>query len=356
MDVSSVAFSSNYRSDSTIMVVASDLDGTYLVSGYRNMAANTTLWEVKDPHLVELSEPNEDSPLESELIYSDIAVPSSYDGDSSSNRVLYVSYTSTADTDDVYRVDDSSVRRMNLKSGLKVSIYSVAYFDTSGMLVAGEVSADGATGRARIHYCDEPRSSNPQWHDPQKRPSGGFGTGVGNAIVACVPEGTLGICATSTNQVTTPAEWKDLTLPGGPWMGNAAGSPDESSVSTATDVDKYEAWNQISLIDTDIAQLCDYSLWLVGTVTRLPGNIAYLASAGTGVDSIWKTTSLTIEGIGQYWERVDFLDSPTDDIHTAAYSRVRFGQRGVLRGAGHESAVPVGGRGPAMGIDTRLSG
>ena len=229
-------------------------------------------------------------PLENELIYSDIAVPSSYDGDNSSNRVLYVSYTSTADTDDVYRVDDSSVRRMNLMSGLKVSTYSVAYFDTSGMLLAGEVSADGATGRARIHYCDEPGRRTLNGMIRRSVPPVDSAQGWAMPSCVCVPEGTLGICATSTNQVTTPTEWKDLTLPGGPWMGNAAGSPDESAVSTATSVDSYDSWNQISLIDTDIAQLCDYSLWLVGTVTRPPENVAYLASVGSGVDSIWRTT------------------------------------------------------------------
>ncbi len=173
------------------------------------------------------------------------------------------------------------------------------------------MAADAATGRARIHFCDEPTALNPQWYEPDKRPSGGFGSGVGNAIVAFT--GSWAVCGTSTNGVADAYDWADVTLPG-PWSGNAVGSPDESAISRASSGDDYLLWNQISLIDTDIAELCDYSLRFVGKADNEPGNMLFLATAGVGADSIWRSTSLLEEDLGRRWERVDFLDSGTDDI------------------------------------------
>ena len=335
MDVSSVAFSPNYDDDETIIALVSDAAGTYLVTGYRVLASNDTLWQVTTPFFIEVCLADEDSPTESELIYSDIAVAPDYDGDNASHRVVFVSYASIVETDDVYRIDDWRVKRLGIGRGddPDVPVFSIAY--DGGRLIAGEVAADGTTGRARIHFCEDTSISFPVWDEPEKRPSGGYGTGVGNAIIAFVPGGMWAVCATSTSNITTPADWADLTLPGGPWSGNAAASPDESAISRASDDDDYQIWNQISLIDTDIDELCDYSLWLVGTATVEPGNIVYLASVGTGIDSIWKSTALTIEDVGRQWERVDFLDSATNDIilrrtpESGANSAVFYAVRGT---------------------------
>jgi hypothetical protein len=313
MDVSCVAFSPNYSQDETILALAHDTDGTYLVTGYRTVASNTTLWQVTDPNLIEVSMADEDSPIESEMIYSDMALPGFYDGDDASARQVYVSYASMAETDDVYRIDDWRVQRLDLKQGVKIPVYTISYYDER--LIVGEVAADGATGRARIHLCDDPTSLYPpDWYEPEKRPSGGFGSGVANAIVRFSPGGFWAVCGTSTNSVITPADWADMTLPGGPWDGNAVGDPDESAVSRAEVHGVYDSWNQISLIDTDIAELCDYSLWLVGSADNPPGNIIYLASTGAGADSIWRTTALEEEDLGLRWERVDYLDSLTDEL------------------------------------------
>ena len=310
MDVSCVAFSPDYASDDTILAIASDDTGTFLATGYRTTASNTTLWQVTDPNLVDISLTDEDSPREDELIYSDIAVPSGYDGDSASARVVYVSYASLADTDDVYRIEDWRVHRMNLNRGEKVPVFSIAYY--GGTLVAGEVGADSTKGRARIHFCYETTATYLEWEEPEKRPSGGFGTGVGNAIVAFTPGGGGNslVCATSTNYVTTPAEWCDLTLPAGPWSGSPAGTPDESAISRPATNNDHMYWNQLSLIDTDMRELCDYALWHEGSAEDEPGNILYLASAGSGMDSIWRSTALNEEDLGLRWVRVDFLDCP----------------------------------------------
>ncbi|NLE95734.1 MAG: hypothetical protein GX600_08655 [Dehalococcoidia bacterium] len=317
-DVSRVAFSPNYDDDETIIALVSDTTGTFLATGYRVIGSNTTLWEVTNPYYIEISHMNTGalSPREDQLIYSDIVVPPDYDGDNASKRVVYVSYASTVYLlgdpneipDDVYRVAEPHAYRMNLKQGGNAPVFSIAYRD--GTVLAGEVAADAAKGRAWVHFCDEPDASFPDWYEPEKRPSAGFGTGVGNAIVAYTPSGEWAVCGTSTNSVTTPAEWADVTLPG-PWSGAGI---DESAVSRAARGDDYSLWNQISLIDTDIAQLCDYVLWLVGTVEEEPGNTMFLASVGAGMDSIWRSTALTEEDLGTLWQRVDFLDTPTDDI------------------------------------------
>lgn len=314
MDVSEVAFSPNYDDDETIVALASDTTGTFLVTGYRVLASNDTLWQVTTPFFIDVSLADEDSPKEDELIYSDLVLAPDYDGDTAARRVVFVSYASTVDTDDVYRIDDWRVKRLGLGRGEDpdVPVFSIAF--DGNMLIAGEVAADSATGRARLHFCTDTTVAFPTWDQPEKRPSGGFGTGAGNAIVAYTPGGEWAVCATSTNSVVTPTDWADLTLPAGPWSGNPAGSPDESAVSRAARADDYGIWNQISLIDTDIEELCDYSLWLVGEAKTPPGNIMYLASVGVGIDSIWKTTALVEHELGLLWERVDFLDSPTDDI------------------------------------------
>ncbi len=306
MDVSKVAFSPNYNSDRAILAIASDTEGTFLATGRRVIDANETLWDVTDPVFIDLSILDESSPTEDQLIYSDLVLPSSYDGDVAARRTVYVSYASEHEYDDVYRVDDNRVFRLDLDDGQDVPIFSIALH--GNLLLAGEVAADSDTGRARVHFTDDPTAMVCIWYQPEKRPSGGFGSGVGNAIVAFTPGGTWAVSATSTNSVISAADWADLTLPG-PWSGNAAGSPDESAISRAAAADAYQLWNQISLIDTDIRELCDYSLWL-----SEDDNVLYLASAGVGVNSIWRSTAPHDDELGQLWERVDFLDSPTDDI------------------------------------------
>lgn len=320
MDVSAVAFSPDYAADDTILAVASDSNDTFLCTGYRDTDTNATNWDVTEPdNYVELCELDEDSPSDDQVVYVSLALPSDYSGDGASNRQVFVSYFANTDEDDVYWVDDVEVDRRNLDGGSPVALYSLGWL--GGILCAGEVAADADTGRALIHFCDEPTDNYPEWYEPEKRPSGGFVSGVGNAIVTSTPDGTWAVCGTSTNQVVDAAGWADTTLPGA-WSGNGVGdTPDESAISRATVDDDYLYWNQLSLIDTDMRELCDYSLWVVGDpdededVEDLePDNVVYLASAGDGIDSIWKTAAIWQEDLGEHWERVDFLDSDTDDI------------------------------------------
>ena len=317
MDVSAVSFSSDYAADDTILAVASDSDDTYLCTGYRDTDTNTTNWDVTEPdNYVELCELDQDSPSEDQVVYVSIALPSGYSGDGVANRQVYVSYFANTDADDVYWVDDIEVHRRDLDGGNPVAVYSLAC--QGDTLWAGEVAADADNGRARVHFCDEPMSVMPEWYEPEKRPSGGYESGVANAIVMFTSDGLWAVCGTSTNQVVDAVDWADTTLPGA-WRGNDPGlgdSPDESAISRAAAGWAFHYWNQIGLIDTDIRELCDYSLWVIGDLEEddEPDNVIYLASAGDGIDSIWKTVALLEEDLGERWERVDFLDSDTDDV------------------------------------------
>ncbi|MCK5213123.1 MAG: hypothetical protein KAQ74_04295, partial [Dehalococcoidia bacterium] len=294
--------------------VASDADDTYLWTGYRDTDANSTLWNVTTPDYFEISELDEDSPGESELKYCELLLPPDYSGDSSSGRQVYVTYVSDTEYDDVYWIDDNEVNRLNAARGSDIELASVAYFN--GTLMVGEVAAcatpDCAPGRAAVWVCLEPEANFPQWYEPEKKPSGGYGTGVANALVAFTPDGTWAICATSSNEVVTPADWADENK----WVGNSAGDPDESAISRSSSGYSYLYWNQISLIDTDISNLRDYSLWIVGDLDEDDeGNLIYLSTGGDGLDSIWRTRAALVDDLGQRWERVDFTrESGHDDI------------------------------------------
>ena len=312
MDVNAVAFSPYYSVDETIVAVASDTEDTYLVTGYHNTDTNSTTWEVTDPYYVEIALLDEDSPAEDEVIYCDMALPADYSGDDADLRTVYVSFTSTGMYDDAYRIEDAEVFRLHVDRGEDVHLYSIAC--RSDTIAVGGVSADDETGRARVYVTTDDEVPYPEWYEPEKPPSGGYGSGVGNAVVMFSPGGQWMVCATSTNSVATPTDWADTGIPGA-WSGNGAGDPDESAVSRASSGFLFHFYNQIGYIDTDLHQLTDYSLWLVGeTSEENPGNLIFLASVGSGMDSIWRAREAREEDLGQRWERVDFIDSETDDI------------------------------------------
>jgi hypothetical protein len=312
MDVSKVGFSPDYSTDETILGIVSDTDDTFLATGYRDTNTNSTIWNVTDPDFVEIALLDEDSPAEDQLVYCDMSIPADYSGDVPARRGVYVCFTSTEVYDDAYHVEDNEVRRLHVDRGSETHLYSIAY--RAGTVMVGKVEADFETGRASVLITSEPDDNYPSWYEPGKLPSGGFVSGVGNALVMFSPDGKWAVCATSTNSVTTPLDWADTVIPGA-WSGNAAGSPDESAISRAGSGFLFHYWNQISYIDTDVDQLTDYALFIVGeTDPDNPGNLIFLSSVGVGCDSIWRTRAAVEEDLGLYWERVDFLPSETDDI------------------------------------------
>jgi len=297
MDVTAVCFSPDYDSDKTILVIASDIEKTYLCTGIRDTDENSTDWEVTDPLKVEISESSGDSPRESEIIFSDLALPSDYSGDEPESRVVYAAYSSNTTADDVYRIEDTDVFRLDVNHGDGVSVASIAYYGTCsrGKLLVGEVLAEADSASALIHLCFNPEEIFPDWEEPAKPPTGGAVSGNANAQVVWSSDGRVAYCGTSSNNVTSAAEWKEPAK----WDGQLY---DESAFSKS----EYggDIWNQLSLIDTEMGKLCDYGL-------SADYETLYLASVGSEFDSIWRSES---ETLGEIWQRVLCFDSETNDI------------------------------------------
>jgi len=311
LDVTSVQFSPDYEDDEAILVVASDTDKTYLCTGIRNTGANSTNWEETDPPKVEISEYSGDSPGESEIIFSDLALPSDYSGHQSGKRVVYAAYSSNTAADDVYRIEDTDVFRLDANRGDAVSIASIAFHGTcdGGKLLAGEVLAEADSATALIHICFEPEEVFPDWEEPEKPPTGGAISGNANAQVAWSSDGEMAYCGTGTNHVTDANEWKDVDVSiGHPWFG---ANFDESAFSQSEN--DGDTWNQLSLIDTTMAHLCDYALPTDTENDEAP-YLLYLASVSNRFDSIWRSESETLEALGETWQRVLCFDGATDDI------------------------------------------
>jgi len=293
MDVTAVRFSPSYSSDKTILAIASDSDRTYLCTGVRDNLGDSTDWDVTDPSQVEISESSGESPGENEIIVSDLALPSDYSGDDSDTRVVYAAYSSNTTADDVYRIDDDAVFRMDVNHGEAVAIASISYQGTcdGSKLLAGEVESKANSASALIHICLDTWECPVDWEEPSKAPTGGAVSERANAQVVWSSDGELAYCGTSTNYVENAADWADTSLPGA-WSGNTANEPDESAFSRSQD--EGDTWNQLSLIDTKMSWLSDFAL-------SASYDILYLASRGADFDSVWRSED---ELLGETWVRI----------------------------------------------------
>jgi len=297
MDVTSIRFSPNYDDDKTMLAIASDTNNTYLCTGTRNTDENTTAWKVTDPAKVEVAERAGDSPGENEIIVSDLALPSNYSGSRASRRVVYTAYSSNTTADDVYRIEENEIYRLDVNHGSEVAIASIAYYGTysSGRLLAGEIAAKASSASALVYFCSNPEEDLPDWEEPTKPPTGGCTSGRANAQLAWSYNGKTAYCGTSTTSVESAADWADPDK----WEGQLH---DESALSQSKDY--CDVWNQLSLIDTEIGCLCDYAFFY-------DYETLCLATAGGGFDSLWRSTS---DPPGEIWQRVRCFDSETDDI------------------------------------------
>ncbi len=303
MDVTSVRFSPNYAKGEVILAIASDnITGSYLCTRYK---VNDEWEDVIPP--IEIKETGS-SPKESEIIFSDLALPSA-DYAKDAEWIVYAAYYSATEADDAYRIEheseeeDAHVKRLKIEGGDKVSLASIDY--GGGKLLAGEVLGDKDLATALIHLCSNPEERFPDWEEPTKPPTGGAFSGRANAQVVWSSDGEVAYCGTSTNYVDDAYDWANMTLPGGPWRGDEVAGVhdfDESSLSLTSD--DGDTWNQLSLIDTEMSFLCDYAL-------SADTKTLYLASVGSGFDSLWRSQS---DPLGEIWQRVWCFDSETNDI------------------------------------------
>ena len=313
-DILALEFSSSYASDATVVVVYSDVAGTYLTSGIHDPEANFTNWETIygiSPQEITTGGAGT-SPKADEIITADLELPSDFSGQSLGLCRCYVSIDDANATGNagIYSFDrNTSYLLMPATESRRIS--TIAYYGTcsSGKLLAGEVLGDPCSAAVMTWLTESPVTCPvPCWYPSQKPPTGAAGIdnctgfGYGNAQVAWSPDGSIAYAGTASSQTkATGANWTVPYLEGE--------DLDESAFSLSHNNGK--TWNQLSLIDTRISHLID--------IAPAPDcSTVYLASISdnvdcSGFDSVWRSLS---SPIGIAWERV--LCRPTTGQDCAA--------------------------------------
>jgi hypothetical protein len=345
-DIVALKFSPTYASDTSLVVISANGSGIFVNLGIRDTAANTTAWNTVGGYPVLIRDTNyaQTSPTVGQLITADLELPSDFLGTDSNKRRYYVSTDVNTlvflnAQSGVHRIDNTVVHwirpPITAPPPRRAGISSIAYWGTydSGILLAGEVTADPATGKVHIWRTSSPTASTPTWEksDPDyKSPTGGGNSGFANAQLAWIPDGVRAYCGTSSANPTTGGtgpwppllgQWPRAWLNPGPFDESAFSvspySPAyELSLAMAgkpTDADVGHIWNQLSLIDTQINRLSDVAV-LEAPEDSEDYNVLYLASINSavgGFDSVWRSTS---DPLGRTWERILCIDTTNDDI------------------------------------------
>jgi len=337
-NITSLKFSPNYDTDSTMVVVSGTPTAAFLHLGKQNypMADNSTSWDGPGGYLgypVNFASflptiiPSENS---TNIINSDLELPSDFSGNTSTEIASFVSiladnstksvvlYVNTSVAPNVFNITPpfSTILPNPLLPGN--GIYSIAYNGSleSGILLAGEKAANPGAGLVKIWQCSNPQSTTPggaTWlpSNNYKSPTGGGNSGWANAILAWSDDGTAVYCGTSSENATfggagwLPGQWPQSRL--------SFQRLDESAFSRS--IDSGIIWNQLSLIDTMISRLSDVAALDIpgGTSGEEDHNTLYLATLNlteniTSFDSVWRSTS-DVPGLA--WERM--LIWPTSD-------------------------------------------
>jgi len=298
-DILALKFSPNYGTDSTIVILYSTNQGTFLSAGVRDTASNSTNWRA-----IYLNSPPEittsghgTSPKSHQIISASLALPQDFHGQSASLRRYYISTDDggATGTAGIYRFDDR-VGYLLMKATPSNRVSSIAYFGNfaAGKLLVGEVLGDTQSATVMTWFTDSPTTCPiPCWYPAMKPPTGAAGNssnGYANAQVAWSPDGTLAYAATASSGPLQSGQFWYLAYT----VGN---SLDETAFSVSRN--NGETWNQLSLIDTKIDMLTDLA-------PSPDGSVLYLASVNTsplysGFDSVWRSQNAT--GVST-WERV----------------------------------------------------
>jgi len=264
--VTSVAFSPIFDDDETILAISTNAVGTWLQSC---RWGSTKEWNAEAPP---------PSPAAVKIVAktanyntypftcTGIALPSDYDGSSSSLRKVFV-YVDTIDSYGyLYRIDSSKIypcpgREFGFGPDAdgETLFASLAYYGTGidgkFMLGALPTSATDCCTGVQVWRAEDVDFCCPEWNTASKKPSG-----QSRALVAFTPDGKKGYA-------TTQGE----------------GSGDESAFSVSLDGNgKY--WNQLSLIDTQIDYLSDVAVNGDCNTTLL---FTVNNSLGCYCDSVW---------------------------------------------------------------------
>ncbi len=327
-DVLALEFSPSYIKDEMLVVVAATSSSTYLCFGKRDRVANTTFW---GGICAKVDDINWD-----EVITADLELPSDFDADRGDYRICFVSidgHNGSEYVGGVYSFKNKAFQSSRNVPGGRVA--SIAYYGTgaSGTLLAGVVGAS-KDGKVTVWRTNNPASDKwlpSRWvkSSPEKSPTGGVGTGRANAQVAWSPGGLLAYCGTSSANLEVGGTGWDV----GRWprglLEKAAGDESAFSVSPYSlpyqlilemtgrtrDRDVGNIWNQLSLIDTSVARLCDVAALEATEEAAEKGNdynILYLVSVTeNNTCSLWRSIT---HPLGQYWERVFTYGAGSKDV------------------------------------------
>jgi hypothetical protein len=304
-DIITLHPSQAYSSDSTIVIMSSTVQRTYINLGTRDFAANTCDFNTAPNWPVELCTPDQagsSSSGEGRIITGSLSLPSDFDGGTGARRIIFAAYDSNNRSaaagrplDDVYRLNDSIVTRLKVPAG-RPRISSISYHGTtrSGKLLAGSVIADPLTAAATVWFTSSPLEQCTTWVKPLKAPTGGYITGYGNVQVAWALDGSTACAGTGSGNRENPYQWAVLDVSSSPW---ATVPLDESAFSVS--IDDGASWNQLALIDTCLNRF--RALSVAGD-----GKTVYLSSVNdTGLDSTWRSRTPVM---GDTWQRVACID------------------------------------------------
>jgi len=305
MDFFAVKFSPTYSGDQSIVVILADSTSTFYNIGVRDINANSVSMWVYTGNGISIA-----SQSMLTLTSADLSLPSDFSGQTASLRRAFVSLVQTG----IYRIDDSVPTSLLPRAGIN----SIAFFGTyaSGKLLAGSLFGYPCNATVPTVFMDTPCTCAGSCSIPSLKPPTGAASqsscsdslsGIGSAVVAWSPNGSLAYAVTGSATVTSGATWWNAGS--NPWIAKLIPN-DESAFSISRN--NGDTWNQLSLIDTTID-------WFNDVAVSADCTTVYLASVhrnvGTGCnefDSVWRSTVSpavasplpTITPIGSYWERV----------------------------------------------------
>ncbi len=299
-DIMSLKFSPDYAGDNTLVALFSNMLGTYLTAGVRDISANVTDWAAiyrNGPVEITTKSPG-GSPTANQIVSAGLELPAGYTNQIAFTRRYFICIDSPVGSCGIFRLDDCTCFQLMTSSNSR-RISSIAYCGnlTSGKLLAGEVLGNTCSASVMTWFTDAPFTcSIPCWYPSIKPPTGGAGTdncsgpSYGNAAVFWSPDGSIAYAGTAaTGNLSGGTNWMSPYLTGR--------MLDESAFSKSNNNGR--TWAQLSLIDTcinaldDIAPAPDCSTIYLASINSNPGC--------SGFDSVWASKSTPP---GYAWERV----------------------------------------------------
>ncbi len=208
MDFYAMKFSPTYSGDQAYVVIFADSSKTYYNIGIRDIYSNTTNSWIFSGNGISIA-----SQSFLTLTSADLSLPSDFSGQSPALRRAFVSLVQTG----IYRIDDTSVATLLTRPGIN----SIAFFGTyaSGKLIAGSLYGTPCYAFVPTMYMDTPCTCAGSCAYLSLKPPTGAGnqgncgsdnisrcsdnlTGVGSALVAWNPTGSLAYAATGSGMIT----------------------------------------------------------------------------------------------------------------------------------------------------------